>query len=266
MDPSDLEARLNFARAVAHEAGAVTLDYFRRDDLAIERKGDRSPVTRADREAEQLLRRRIAQAYPDDGILGEEFGEQPGSSSHRWVLDPLDGTQSFVRGVPLYGTMVGLESAGDAVLGVVYLPALGELVSAATGLGAWWSLPGEPAPRRARASQVDDLQDALFCTTWVDGFERIGRRDLYDRLLRASGADRGWGDCYGHVLVATGRAEVMVDPVMNVWDAAALKPILEEAGGTFTDLAGTPTIHGGNAVSTNGRLFDAVMRVVRQPQ
>lgn len=264
MNCSELERRLEFAIAAAREAGASTLRYFRRTDLDVELKDNLSPVTRADREAELLLRRRIAEAYPNDGILGEEFGEQGGSSGNTWILDPLDGTMSFVHGVPLFGTLVALESDDEAVLGVVYLPALGELVSAAVGLGGSWSVPGEPTPRPARVSEVSEIKEGLFCTTWVEGFERIGRRDLYDRLLQGTGADRGWGDCYGHVLVATGRAEVMVDPLMNAWDAAPLKPILEEAGGTFTDLEGNATIRGGNAVSTNGRLFDAVMEVVRE--
>jgi histidinol phosphatase-like enzyme (inositol monophosphatase family) len=265
MNPTELQARLDFTVEIAREAGALTLPHFLNEQTAVERKGDRSPVTEADRQAERRLRERIAERYAADAILGEEFGETPGTSGATWILDPLDGTQSFIHGVPLFGTLVGLEAEGEAVLGVAYFPALGELVYAAKGLGAWWLPPGasSPTPRRAQVSTVYRLDEALLTVTWLEGFERIGRLDLYERLRQATALERGWGDCYGHILVATGRAELMVDPVMNVWDCAALKPILEEAGGTFTDLAGTPTIRGGSAISTNGHLFDAVMQIVR---
>lgn len=252
---------LEFAVGIAREAGEVTLRYFRTAELEIERKSDDSPVTRADKGAEELLRDRIRSACPADGILGEEFGEHEGSSGRRWILDPVDGTRSFVRGVPLYGTLVALEEDGRAILGVVHMPALDETAYAATGHGAHWRVNGETRP--ARVSSVQRLDDALLSTTSVGGFARAGLLALHESLRASVRRDRGWGDCYGHLLVATGRVDVMLDPLMNVWDCAALQPIVEEAGGRFTDLAGTATHRGGSALSTNGLLHDAVLELAR---
>lgn len=286
MNREDLERRLEFAVRAAREAGALSLEYFGAPDLTVHSKRDASPVTEADRRAEQRIRELLAATFPDDGVLGEEFGETAGTSGARWILDPIDGTKSFVRGVPLYGTMVGMEADGDVQLGVVFLPALDEMVYAAKGLGAWWVPsplgvtrtaaaaqpptpapavgPGEQLPLRAKVSQVNRLADALFCTTSPDYFHREGCPELFERLRAGASLERGWSDCYGHVLVATGRAEFIADPAMKPWDCAALKPIVEEAGGTFTDLAGNPTIYGGSALSTNGVLFDEIMSVIRQ--
>ena len=244
-NPEELSARLELAREAAREAGRITLEYFRRDDLEVELKADQSPVTIADREAEQQLRRRIAERFPDDGIVGEEFADKPGESGFRWILDPIDGTKTFVHGVPFYGTLVGVERLGKGVLGVIEMPALDERLFAAAGQGAWQQL-GDDEPREARVSNCERLGDALFCTTSVDGFDRIDRADAFQKLRAASRLTRTWGDCYGYVLVATGRAEVMVDPLMNVWDAAAVQPVIEESGGTFTDWQGAATIHSGN--------------------
>jgi len=252
---------LDFAVRIAHEAGALTLRYFRAPDLDIERKADDSPVTRADKGAEELPRDRIRAACPDDGIVGEEFGEDAGTSGRRWILDPVDGTRSFVRGVPLYGTLVALEEEGRAVLGVIHMPALFETVYAASGVGAQWRLGDEARP--ARVSSTASLNDALLSTTSVGGFERAGRLEVYEGLRARVQRDRGWSDCYGHLLVATGRVDVMVDPLMAEWDCAALQPVVEGAGGRFTSLAGVATHRGGSAVSTNGLLHDAVLELSR---
>lgn len=256
---------LVFALAVAREAGALTLEYFGSERLLTETKGDGTPVTRADREAEGLLVTRIRDAFPDDGILGEESGETRGTSGRRWILDPIDGTESFVHGVPLYGTLVALEAEGRPVAGVVCLPALREAVFAARGEGAFWArdLGGKETTVRARVSTVGRLDRALFCTTSPRGFERSGHTAFYQRLRGRIAHERGWSDCYGHVLVATGRAEIMLDPVMEVWDCAALQPIVEEAGGRFTDFSGAPTHHGGSAISTNLALADEVRALAR---
>jgi histidinol phosphatase-like enzyme (inositol monophosphatase family) len=261
---ADMQELLEFAVRIARAAGSETLRHFLSPDLSVEMKGDGSPVTRADRAAEELLRGEIARSLPQDGILGEEFGEQEGTSGRRWILDPVDGTKAFARGIPLYGTLVGLEQDGRAVLGVAYLPALGEMVYAAKGLGARWitGVEGNEIVRDARVSQEDDPARALLCTTSIGGFRRIRRPELFDRLRDGLGHDRGYGDCYGHILVATGRAEVMVDPVLAIWDCAALVPIVEEAGGTFTDLAGNATHRGKSGVSTNGHLHEAVRRLI----
>jgi histidinol phosphatase-like enzyme (inositol monophosphatase family) len=251
-----LASHLDFAVDAAWRAGKVTLEYFQ-TPVETDRKADQTPVTIADRRAEELLRDAISRRFPDYGILGEEFGELPSTGCrYRWVVDPIDGTASFIRGVPLYGVMVALEEDGVPVLGVVNLPALGELVAAARGEGCYWN------SRRARVSTVSRLQEATVLTTDVDSMARYGRDRAWARVCAASRMQRTWGDCYGHVLVATGRAEVMLDPIMSPWDCAALLPILEEAGGTFTDWAGRRTHMAPEAVSTNSALFRELMEVL----
>jgi histidinol phosphatase-like enzyme (inositol monophosphatase family) len=183
--------------------------------------------------------------------VGEEMGAS-GDSRHRWILDPIDGTRSFVRGVPLFGVLVALEIEGEPVVGVCYLPALDEMVAAGRGEGCRWN------GRLARVSSVSSLEDALVSLTEPASLSEM-HPAFWERLKKKAGTIRGYSDCYGHVLVATGRAEVMLDPVMNLWDNAALLPILEEAGGSFTDWSGRRTIDGGSAISTNGALRDAVL-------
>jgi len=214
-------------------------------------------VTIADREAETYLRRQIAERFPDDGVLGEEEGEHTGRSGRRWIVDPIDGTFAFVHGVPFYGVLIALEIDGDPVAGVVNIPVLNELVAAATGLGC--SLNGEPA----RVSSTESLRDALLLATNFRECARRGFGRAAELLQQRARSCRTWGDCYGYVLVATGRADVMLDPVMNLWDCAPLLPIMEEAGGTFTDWRGARTINGGNSIATNGLLFDEVMSLVK---
>jgi len=254
---SELSALLDFAVGLARDAGAITHRHFK-GSFVVERKTDNSFVTTADREAEKYLRANIAKAFPDDSILGEEEGEKPGKSNRRWILDPVDGTYSFVHRVPLYGVLIGLEIDGEAVVGVVSLPGLDELVYAARGLGCFWN--DDPA----LVSSTKSLDEALLLATDFGACEQFGFGRAAAILQRLVQARRTWGDAYGHVLVATGRADIMLDPIMNVWDCAALLPILEEAGGTFTDWQGQRTINGGNAISTNGALFDSVMAVINK--
>ncbi|HXM35657.1 MAG TPA: inositol monophosphatase family protein [Pyrinomonadaceae bacterium] len=256
VDKSELKDLLAFAVELARGAGEITLKYFRRAPQT-DTKADGSFVTIADRETEGYLRRSISRRFPADGLLGEEEGESEGSSRRRWIIDPIDGTFSFVHGVPFYGVMIGLEIAGQLCLGVVNIPALNEIVYAAKGVGCFYN--GEPAC----VSQTATLEESLLLSTDFGTCAQYGFEMATGQLQRRAKARRTWGDCYGHVLVATGRAEVMLDPVMNLWDCAALLPILEEAGGTFTDWSGARTIHGGNAISTNGVLFAEVMSVVR---
>lgn len=255
MSLPSLDELLDLALSAAREAGEVTLRYFQKNP-SVEIKADLSPVTIADRESERVLRQRIEQRFPDHGILGEEFGAVRESASYRWMLDPIDGTASFIQGVPLYGVMVGLEHAGEPSLGVVHLPALGETLWARRGGGAWWN------GQRATVSQITRLEDAALLTTDVRGFVAVGLEAAYQRLRAAVKLERTWGDCYGHILVATGRAEIMLDPILDQWDGCALLPILEEAGGRFTDWRGSRTIRGGSGISTNGLLHDAVMRLI----
>jgi histidinol phosphatase-like enzyme (inositol monophosphatase family) len=256
-----LSDRLDFALRAAREASALILRYYQNADLAVELKGDLSPVTAADRGAEELLRRLIERDFPLDGILGEEFGERAGSSGYRWILDPVDGTKSFVHGVPLFGTLIGLEHADRPVLGVCRLPALHEVVYAAEGGGAWWQR-GDATPTRAHVT-TSQLADAS-CRTRPSNFDLKQRRSTFEALAKVCNATRAWGDCFGHILVATGRADVMIDPIMNIWDCAPLLPILREAGGAYLDWTGAETIRGGDGISVNGNLRTAVFDIVHR--
>ena len=256
---SDLETRLSFALDAAKSVQPFILEHFQNPDLEVIRKGDDSPVTAADRGAEERIRDAIAAKFPDDGILGEEFEEVPGSNSYRWVLDPIDGTKPFVRGVPLFGTLIGLERDGRCVLGVSRFPGLDEVVYGAEGLGAWWQQK-DREPRRARVSAVASPAEALFCTANPRRWEDRGQRAAFNGFVRDFRLTRTWADCYGHMLVATGRAEAMVDPTMSLWDAAALLPILKEAGGRFVTWSGEERADGGDGVSVNAALADEVLR------
>ncbi len=250
-----LPGLLEFAIDLSRRAGAVTLEYFQSARLRVDYKPDATPVTDADRSAEQLIRERIAEAFPDHAIMGEEFGERPGHIGpdrrpprFRWIIDPIDGTKSFIHGVPLYGVMIALEVEDRPSLGVVHFPALNETVAAARGHGCLFN------DARCRVSETGSLSDATLLSSAVTNFERIGRQAGFDRLLAATKYFRTWGDCYGYALVATGRADIMIDPLLEVWDAAPMVPILTEAGGVFTDLAGEPTIHGRSGIAANARL------------
>ncbi|MBM4088974.1 MAG: inositol monophosphatase family protein [Planctomycetes bacterium] len=261
-DDEELRLRLELACSAAHEAGQLTLDFFHGRNYVVDRKEDRSPVTEADRTAEALLRDRILAAFPHDAIVGEELGVREGASGYRWILDPIDGTTAFVSGVPLFGTLIGVERQQRSVVGVINMPALDECVYAASGLGAWHRSGPNP-PRPALVSHRDTLADGLFVTSQIDLWEHQNVWPVFQELQRRAYITRTWGDCFGYLLVATGRAEVMVDPVMKVWDAAALQPILEESGGSFTDWSGVPTIHGGEGIATNGLVLDEVLRLTR---
>jgi histidinol phosphatase-like enzyme (inositol monophosphatase family) len=251
----ELKELLEFSVVLARGAGDITLNYFRKQPET-STKSDGSYVTIADREAEAYLRGQINERFPDDGILGEEEGETEGRSGRRWILDPIDGTFAFVHGVPFYGVLIALEIDGEMSVGVINMPALGEIVSAAQGCGCF--LNGE----LTRVSTTAKLEEALLlCTDFrAAAYHGFGR--AVDFLQRTAKTSRTWGDCYGYVLVATGRADVMLDPVMNLWDCAPLLPIMEEAGGTFADWRGVRTVDGGNAIATNKLLFDEVMQLI----
>ena len=256
MSTEDLSHVREFATELAYLAGRVTLRYFQ-TDVGVELKEDHSPVTIADRSAERLMREMIEQKYPHHSILGEEEGETRPGASFRWILDPIDGTKSFVAGVPMYTVLVGLEREGVPVVGAVAIPPSNELISAATGQGCLWN------GRRARASTTRELSQAVVSTTDVQHMYENNKGPAFDRLRNRARMVRGWGDAYGHMLVATGRIDVMLDALMSPWDCAALVPILQESGATFTDWNGVTTIYGGNAVSTNGFLYEQVMQTIR---
>ncbi|QDT08853.1 histidinol-phosphatase [Planctomycetes bacterium K23_9] len=253
------EGRLAAMIEVAEAAGAHTLKHFRSSELVIDAKQDDSPVTIADREAEQLVRKLLFERFPQDTLQGEEFEEQTGSSSYRWIVDPIDGTKSFVCGVPLYSTLLALECDGNPLGGVIFIPAMGELIAAAIDQGSWYRRGDGAAWEAAQVSTKTDISQAVFVTSQVDSFDQRGASDAYKRLESDAWVSRSWGDGYGYLLVATGRAEMMIDPICNAWDVAAIYPVITEAGGTFTDWKGTKTVRGGDGVGTNGHLHAAVL-------
>ena len=248
---------LTFAQELAWQAGRSTLAYFN-TGVVPDLKADQTPVTIADREAEQRMRAMIASRFPGHAILGEEYGETNAGASHRWILDPIDGTKSFVQGVPFYGVLVGLERDGEPVLGVCYLPALDEMIAAAKGQGCTFN------GRQVRVSAVARLSDAVVACSDAESFAAYHRDAAFDEVRSNAKFTRTWGDCYGHMLVATGRAEIMLDPILSVWDCAALLPIVQEAGGSFTSWHGETTIWGESGISTNAALHDQIMQIVKR--
>lgn len=246
----------DFAVRIAEAAGEITLRYFGKD-IEVERKADASPVTVADRSAEEYLRGEIERRFPEDGILGEEFGEKPGRSGRRWTLDPIDGTKSFILGVPLYGTMIALEELGVSKLGVIRFPATGDTLGAWSGGGCFAN------GQSCRVSAVDDLSRSTAMTTDPKHIIEYCDKDALLRFVEGTGLQRTWGDCYGYLLVATGRADLMFDPIAHVHDFAPLIPIISEAGGRVTDLQGDIPVKSGPVLATNGRLHEAALRLFR---
>jgi len=245
-------ALLDDAVAIAREAGESTLRWFRADDLEVERKGDGTPVTAADRAAEALVRRRVAERHPGDGVLGEEEAELVGTTGRRWIVDPIDGTKAFARGVPLYSTLLAVEDGHGLLAGVIVIPALGEAVWAGRGLGC--SHDGRPCRVSTTASTAGAYLTTSGYTHWPEPMLLAARR---------SGMElRTWGDGYGYLLVATGRMDAMVDPAAAPYDLAPMPVILAEAGGRFTDLAGGEGYAGGSGIATNGVLHDEVLGVL----
>lgn len=242
-----LSTLLEFGVDVAWRAGRATLAHFQ-TGVATETKSDQSPVTIADREAERIVRERIEARFPNDGVLGEEFGVTRPDARRRWIVDPIDGTRSFIHGVPLYGVLLALEEDGEAVIGVIHLPALAETVYAARGEGCWWD------GRRTSVSNATDLGQALVLTTDASPAQSHDVVAGWDRLRTRAGLTRTWGDCYGYALVATGRAEAMLDPILSIWDAAAIAPVIQEAGGVITDWHGRTGYNHGTLVATNAAL------------
>lgn len=249
---SELRAQLEFAVDLAYRAGRLTLGHFR-TGVTPEMKADDTPVTVADRKAEGLIRDAIVDRFPDHGILGEELGEVNPGATWRWLVDPIDGTKSFVRGLPLYGVLIGLERDGEVVAGVAHFPALDETVAAARGEGCHWN------GRRCHVSGTDRLDRAVVSATDVANFAPTGKGRAWERIAASTWYRVGLPDAYGHALVATGRIELMLDPLMNVWDCGPLPVLLAEAGGRFGDWRGVERIDGGEALSCNAALFDEVV-------
>ena len=253
---ADLRTIMDFAAETAYLAGRLTLGYFG-TGVRPEFKADDSPVTVADRLSEEFIRGRIEKRYPTHAIVGEEYGvKETAGASVRWFVDPIDGTRSFMRGVPLYGVLLGVEIEGRPTVGAAYYPATDELLVAAVGQGCYWN--GRPA----HVSEVAELGRAYISCSDFGNFEVYGKADAWNRLVRSTYTRVGWSDAYGYLLVATGRLEAMLDPIMNSWDGGPFVPILQEAGGYFGDWHGNPTIHAGEGLATNAALRDEILRLL----
>ena len=244
---------VRFAVDIAREAGELTLGWFRKTDLEVEGKSDGTPVTIADLAAERLLRDRITSTFPEDAVVGEEEPDTAGRSGRTWVIDPIDGTQSFIHGVPLYGNLVALEDEHGPAVGVVNVPGLDECLWAGRGLGCF--VDGEPA----RVSTQDGIPGACIVTSGVDYWNSTARLQPF---VGPGTVIRTWGDAYGYVLVATGRADAMIDPIVNRWDVAPFLTILPEAGGAFSDFTGAVTADGDTALAANAKLHAEVLGIL----
>jgi histidinol-phosphatase len=255
---------LALAIRLANEADAIALDRFRALDLVIDTKPDLTPVSDADRAVEAALRSGLTAERPDDAILGEEFGTS-GQAARRWILDPIDGTKNYVRGVPVWATLIALAIHSEVVVGLVSAPALGMRWWASKGSGAWASQAGQP-PRRLTTSNVARLSDSSVSYSDVAGGEWTAsdRYERFSALLRQSWRTRAYGDFWSHTLVAEGAVDVAVEPVLSQWDIAALIPIVTEAGGTITGIDGSPALTAGSGLSTNGRLHDQTVEFLSQ--
>jgi histidinol phosphatase-like enzyme (inositol monophosphatase family) len=249
---------LDAVAEVARIGGDIAMVYYGHNPET-RTKSDGSPVSIADVNAERAVREWIEQRFPDDGIVGEELPPVRANAARRWILDPIDGTYTFLQSVPLWGTMVAVVEGEHVLAGGAYFPAIGEIIAAARGEGCWWN--GSPAT----VSPVSELGKARLVTTDARFLRDAERREKWLHLQNNARTMRTWGDCYGYLLVATGRADIMVDDVMSDWDCAALMPVVEEAGGVFTDWRGTATPFGGDAIATNAALASAVREILVSP-
>jgi histidinol-phosphatase len=252
---------LALAHVLADTADSIAMARFRAQDLKVAEKPDLTPVTDADTAVEKALRATLQRTRPRDGVLGEEYGASvapAGPSQRQWVLDPIDGTKNFLRGVPIWGTLIALMDDNEPVVGLASAPALNRRWWAAKGLGAYAGRH-TAAATPIHVSGVSRMADASFCYSELAGWEEAGRLDAMLDITRRVWRSRAYGDFYGYMLVAEGAVDIMVEPELSLWDLAALVPIVTEAGGTFTDLSGRPGPGGGSAVATNGKLHDEII-------
>lgn len=244
-----------FARQLAIEAGSITMRYFRKN-ITIEWKADRSPVTKADRETEQFIRSEIAKRYPAHSIIGEEFGSSEEKDAHiKWIIDPIDGTLPFIHGIPLYTILLAVFIDNTPSVGIIHNPPLDETVSAGTGIGCFYNR------QPCLVSKTSKLSDAIVQFTDITHLMHL-QPELTRNLSTRCRATRGWGDGYGYLLVASGRSDIMIDPVLNIWDIAPMLPIINEAGGKISDFTGATDAPGTSAIATNGLLHDQVMELL----
>jgi len=254
MNP-EWRTRYEVAMEAAKQAGQLARKYFDAD-VSVEWKQDQTPVTVADREAEQLLQQMILDRFPNDGFLGEEFGDVPGSSGFRWVIDPIDGTRSFVRGVPLWATLVGLEYKGECIAGVAEIPVLGDMYHALRGNGAFRN------EGKIHVSDVDTLEKSHLYYSSIAWFLGAGRENVFLELIKKTERQRGFGDFYGFVMVAQGSGELMVEYGCHAWDLCALMAIITEAGGKLTNWSNEPTIHRPDVIASNGKVHEEALAVL----
>ena len=256
LDAVALDRALGAAIDAAQAAGAVALKYYE-GGFDVTLKPDQTPVTQADREAEQAIVTALRRAYPEWGVLGEEFGAQ-GPNEVRWIIDPIDGTKNFVRRIPVWATLLALEERGEIVAGVIHNPVSGELYSARRGGGTRRN--GE----RVHVSEISDFWSATLLHGGLRLYRTVDVWDGFVRLVDATERQRGFGDYMGYTLVAEGKGELYVEVDVKPWDLAPCKIVVEEAGGRFTDVTGRSTIYSGNAVASNGRLHDAALELLRR--
>jgi histidinol phosphatase-like enzyme (inositol monophosphatase family) len=257
--PFDLEFAVRTARA----AGELTMRWFQSDELVADGKQDGSPVTQADREAEQFVRDEVAKAFPGDGVIGEEFPALESTNGRTWVVDPIDGTRSFVQGVPLFGTMLALMVEGEPTVGTIAMSGLDECVAAQTGHGCWWWKPGAAAPVRTKVSDHAELRGSVAVSTSFEYYKEPRHKRAWSKLNDLGVVTRGWSDCYGFVLLATGRADAIIEPGVKLWDIASVPPIIGEAGGVWTDIDGNHDLHAGSIVASNGQFHAALIETIR---
>jgi histidinol-phosphatase len=257
---------LALALELADIADAITVARFRAADLVVETKPDLTPVSEADKAVERTLRDRLASVRSYDAVLGEEYGSADlPENGRRWIIDPIDGTKNYVRGIPVWGTLLALQEGDQITVGVASAPALGRRWWAARGAGAFARDALSAGPRRLRVSAVRALEDAQLCISGFDGWDEApARLDQVLALARACWRTRGFGDFWSYMLVAEGVAEIGCEAVVSLWDLAAPQVIVEEAGGTFTDLGGVPTADGGDALASNGLLHEEALAIVRR--
>ncbi|MDK8364607.1 histidinol-phosphatase [Corynebacterium sp. UMB10119B.1] len=252
---------LALALELADAADAITLDRFEASDLKVKSKPDMTPVSDADVAVEEVLRERLAEARPGDSIVGEEFGGETAFEGRQWVIDPIDGTKNFVRGVPVWATLISLLVDGQPVLGVVSAPALARRWYAAQGSGAWRTF-NKGSLKRLEVSHVSELADASLAMSSLEGWKARDLQENFIALTERTWRLRGYGDFFGYCLVAEGAVDIAAEPEVSVWDLAALSVLVTEAGGTFSSLNGEPGPHGGDAIATNGLLHDAARKVI----
>jgi histidinol phosphatase-like enzyme (inositol monophosphatase family) len=271
MTTAAVQSRLALALDATFDAANAIQEMFRGLSIDVVWKHDGSPVTKADQQAEKILRQRINNVFPEDAIIGEEHEAENGTSGFKWIIDPLDGTESFIRKVPVWGTLVGLEHEGEMVAGLCYMPAQREFAWSSKGAGCWWVPDTTGAPniealrdraQRAQVSPMDTLKEAMIVTSGQGAFHRSCRVEAFNKLRAATRKDRGWGNCYGHLLVATGRVEASIEPKIREWDVAPFASMLAESGGKLTDFDGKESVYSTHCICSNGRLHGAIIKTL----